>query len=223
MKIQQKKLLLFVFLGIVVVVLLITVAYVLFKSNKKASSISLLPDGKYAMLMMSEGKYNDATFTLNFDAQHTTYEEVIGANKQEVTLESGTFSGHGKQITTTSKDKLTENYILYGNHLMPKELFFTGKIPQGKTFETVCSLKSKDGQADEITFKSDGSYSEITSAASTETASYGTEKQVSTNGTYVRKGNFIQRKSKDGNKLIDFYIYRGSIINSYFVCQNRNE
>jgi hypothetical protein len=165
-------------------------------------------EGTYAIAIASGEDTDSTVLSFVFSAEDMTYRETISLGEKEYDLAAGTYTydaQSAKVVCTPDSDSDAQTFFVSGDYLFADGYFYEGEIPDGKTFDAVCTYTNSAGTETVITFSADGTYTEV---GGTSTA---------TSGTYTRKNDTITRTASDGSPLVDFQIYEGQISNSYYV------
>lgn len=154
-------------------------------------------------------------FSLEFNKKAGTYRELINSGDSGSEIDRGTYKKGEDGINTVSR-RGTKNTLIYDgdDYLVSKNAMFEGTVPKSRTFKKKF-VHNVDGESRiEIHFRKDGTFNQ-------KVVSYGggiDGKDVSdvTTGTYAHKGKFIERKRKNGEKLMPYYIYKNKLYTSYY-------
>lgn len=176
------------------------------KANNRIGKNDYNVSGVYNIAIPS-GNENAATILgFNFNKKQGTYVESITLGGESYTLFEGTYtvdenSSHVECIPSKGE---TQTFIIAGTYLIADGFFYDGIIPDGKSFDLVCTYENSAGGLETITFSKDGTYLQMGGS-------------VSSVGTYERDGDFIHRTTKEGTALADFIIFEGQISNAFYI------
>ncbi len=214
--------------GVIIVLLSVAVTSFLGKGSKDAAekksgteSTALpktMPAGEgienYECVIVNKNT-NATAFYISFNQNTMTYQELLAAKDRIDTLDQGSYEvRNGKYITVSEKTKAEHSYAKDGDYLIVESELYEGEVPEKDTFDGVFVYEAPKEVKTTVTFKQDGTYEqEVLSYAA---RSDGGDTTKTTRGTYSRDGKFIQRNAKDGEPLLDFYIYKHKLSNAYY-------
>ncbi len=165
-------------------------------------------DGVYNVVIPSGNEAAATILGFEFHKADASYKETITLGQESYVLYEGIYEVDeaADLVTCTPSKGDVQNFVIAGNYLIAEGFFYDGMIPDGTTFDAVCTLENSAGGTSTITFKEDGTYKESGGASRAE-------------GTYTRDGDFIHRIAGDGSSQTDFIIYGGHISNAFYIKQ----
>lgn len=171
---------------------------------------------RYSCVLAEENKKTDteaSDITLVLNTRKGTFKQCLNSGDETSELDHGTYVKNDSYIELTNK-KDTKSKLLYdGNFLVSENAIYEGKIPNKAKFNKVVTHKVDGVSSIRIEFKKNGKYTQEIVRSSSSSSEGQTNK---TKGTYVKKGNFIERKKEDGTKQMSLYVYKNKICASYY-------
>lgn len=171
--------------------------------------------------VISEGNESEdsgSIFYLELNEKDGTYKEYLKAGSEKSEINSGTFTRTEDAIETVNKDKKKNTLYYEGKYLISKNAIYDGEVPETKTFKRTFVSEVSDESKVEIKFKKDGTFTQniVRYSANLD----GSDTTNAAEGTYKRKGNFIERKKSDGEKMLSLYVYKNQLCTSYYKLES---
>ena len=179
-------------------------------------------DERYLTVYKSEssGKskdYKGSVFSLELNEKNSTYKEYLVAGGERSEIDHGTFERTEEGIRTVNRNDKKNKLLFDEEYLVSETALFEGEVPEGKTFDKTFINKAEGESEVRLEFSESGNFYQ--SIMKNDASIDGSDMEKESEGTYERKGDFINRTNKDGTKMRPIYIYKNKICVTYYQLE----